>query len=191
MAQQRPGEPGDPLAGARLFETKGCVQCHAVGGKGGTDGPDLSRLRGARSLYELTAAMWNHIPLMAPRIRASSAPRPYLTSREMADVVAFLRDAGSPEAAGDAERGRQVVAAKGCLACHPLAPEPGRAARSLGRLRGLDSPWTVMAAMWNHAFLMDLVAADRTLPWPRLSAEEMADLVAFLRAHALGGRERR
>jgi mono/diheme cytochrome c family protein len=31
----------DPVSGARLFQAKGCVRCHAVNGVGGTGGPDL------------------------------------------------------------------------------------------------------------------------------------------------------
>ena len=40
--------PGDPSRGAELFHTKGaCAQCHAVAGRGGTLGPDLTEI-GAR-----------------------------------------------------------------------------------------------------------------------------------------------
>jgi ubiquinol-cytochrome c reductase cytochrome b subunit len=33
---------GDALQGATLFEQKGCIACHAIGGVGGIRGPDLS-----------------------------------------------------------------------------------------------------------------------------------------------------
>ena len=181
----------DPVAGARLFEAKGCAHCHAIKGVGGTEGPDLGRLQGSRSLYELTAAMWNHLPQMAPRIRASLAPRPYLTPNEMSDLVAFLHgprplEEPGPGESGDPARGRQLLADKGCLDCHSLTPPRGKAAKSLSGLRGVDSPWSVMATMWNHAFLMDLVTGDQKIVWPRLSSQEMAELVAFLRVHAYG-----
>jgi cytochrome c2 len=38
-------EPGNAKAGERLFTAKACVQCHAVGGKGGTVGPALDALK--------------------------------------------------------------------------------------------------------------------------------------------------
>lgn len=182
----------DPVTGARLFESKGCVQCHAINGAGGKEGPDLGGLERARSFYELTAAMWNHLPQMARRIRASAASRPYLTPNEMSDLMAFLGprslDGAAPEGAGGPARGRHLLADKGCLDCHSLSPPRGKAAGSLDGLKGVDSPWMVMAAMWNHAFLMAVVTDDRKVAWPRLSSGEMADLVAFLRAHAYGGR---
>ncbi|HLE34036.1 MAG TPA: hypothetical protein VJB38_15640, partial [Bacteroidota bacterium] len=34
--------PTDPLNGRITFEEKKCITCHAVGGFGGTAGPDLS-----------------------------------------------------------------------------------------------------------------------------------------------------
>jgi mono/diheme cytochrome c family protein len=184
----------DPVAGARLFEVKGCVQCHALKGVGGAGGPDLGHLERARSFYELTAAMWNHLPQMAKRLRASLADRPYLTPNEMSDLIAFLQGRRAVDesalAGGDPGRGRQLVADKGCLGCHSLTPPGGRVAKSLGWLKGVDSPWTVMASMWNHAFLMEAMVDDHKTAWPTLSAEEMADLVAFLRAHGYGGRGR-
>ena len=47
--------PGDPEAGALLYEQHDCAACHVIGGKGGTLGPDLGRIgleRGADHLRE-------------------------------------------------------------------------------------------------------------------------------------------
>jgi putative heme-binding domain-containing protein len=46
--------PGDPKAGEELFWGKaGCGRCHAVQGRGGRLGPDLSNIGGARALPQL------------------------------------------------------------------------------------------------------------------------------------------
>lgn len=190
----------DPVTGARLFEVKGCAQCHAINGVGGKDGPDLGRIEQPRSLYDLAAAMWNHLPRMAKRMWTSRADRPYLTANEMSDLIAFLsapRSFETPDQVergkqlrgrpGDPQRGQHLVAEKGCLGCHSLTGPGGKAAGSLDWLKGLDSPWTVIATMWNHSFLMELKSEERNSAWPLLSPDEMADLVAFLRAHAYSG----
>lgn len=187
----------DPVTGAHIFRAKGCVQCHSINGVGGKDGPDLGRIEQPRSFYDLAAAMWNHLPQMAKRMWPSRVDRPYLTPNEMSDLSAFLytpRSFDTPEriargerlrgGPGDPQRGQQLVAEKGCLGCHSLTGPGGKAAGSLDWLKGLDSPWTIIATMWNHAFLMELKAEERKSAWPTLSADEMADLVAFLRAHA-------
>jgi mono/diheme cytochrome c family protein len=191
-AEDRPARTPDPAAGARLFETKGCVRCHAINGSGGKDGPDLGRTERPRSLYEVAAAMWNHLPGMAPGIRTSLAARPYMTSAEMSDLITFLYAPTSlgerpPDPSGDPRRGRQLVADKGCLGCHSLSGPGGKAAGNLSSLKGVDSPWTVIATMWNHSFLMELKSQEeKAAAWPRLSPDELRDLVAFLRAHAYG-----
>jgi cytochrome c551/c552 len=185
----------DPVSGANLFRTKGCVACHAINGVGATRGPDLGRIQRPRSFYAFAASMWNHLPPMAQQIWALETNRPYLTANEISDLVAFLETSGAPgppgavdlgtwllREPGDTQRGRQLVADKGCLVCHSLSIDEGRrtVGGSLDRPVGFDTPWIVVATMWNHTFLMELETRKQGRTWPRLSAEEMADLAAFL-----------
>jgi cytochrome c oxidase cbb3-type subunit III len=44
---------GDAAAGAKLFHSAGCVNCHAVRGEGGIGGPDLADVGARRSLADL------------------------------------------------------------------------------------------------------------------------------------------
>lgn len=195
-AAQGGGNPTlDPVSGANLFRTKGCVGCHAINGVGGTRGPDLGQSQRPGSFYGFAARMWNHLPPMSQQIWASETNRPYLTANEMSDLVAFLETSGAPgppgavdlgtrllRAPGDAQRGRQLLANKGCLVCHSLSVDDGRrtAGGSLDRPVGFDTPWIVVSTMWNHTFLMELEARKQGRTWPRLSADEMADVAAFL-----------
>jgi hypothetical protein len=106
--------------------------------------------------------------------------------------VAFLSpgDPGRPAAddarllgeTGDPARGQQVVRDKGCLRCHSVSAPAGPRAGNLADLKGLESPWTVVAQMWNHAFLMELERQGQGGAWAPLTAGEMADLVAYVQA---------
>ena len=50
--------PGDAAAGAALFFGKaGCAACHAVRGRGGSPGPDLSHIGRARSFAQLRESL--------------------------------------------------------------------------------------------------------------------------------------
>jgi hypothetical protein len=82
--------------------------------------------------------------------------------------------------AGDATRGRALVAEKGCLRCHALSGPGGPHAGSLDHLKGFDTPQSIVAQMWNHAFLMELTTQAQGTGWAPLGPGEMADVVAFL-----------
>lgn len=181
---QSPPALGNAVAGEQLFRARGCLECHAA---------DVAQLQQhPQPLFTLAAAMWNHFPRMAEHIRASDRGRPYLTSGEMRDLVAFL-DARARDGApvteahllgtpGDPARGRQLVADKRCLECHSTsAPASGKPGGSFADIKGFDSPWVIVAQMWNHAFRMQLEQKDKGIAWAPLNATEMADLVAYLR----------
>lgn len=58
---------------------------------------------------------------------------------------------------GDRQRGEQVVAEKGWLACHAWAggDVTGKVGGSFDRWTGSDSPWMTVSTIWNHAFRME------------------------------------
>lgn len=178
--------PGDPKAGETLFGTKGCVQCHEVGGKGGRRGPSLDFLKSANSPVLVAAALWNHGPDMGAKLEASGVQRPTFEGQELADIISYIvaaaRDPGGGAervVPGVPERGQKLFAAKRCVACHSAAGKGGKVGPELAR--GHHVSLTRFAAlMWNHAPGMWAQMEARGIQVPRLKGQEMADIVAFL-----------
>jgi len=174
--------PGRSEEGRRLFLDKRCILCHSVGGVGGQVGPDLGERGLNWSLTQFAAAMWNKAPKMMEAMRAREIAVPQLQAEEMADLVAYLYSVRYFVEPGHPGKGRQALADKGCLGCHSVAGAGGKVASDFARVKGLDSPGTVISALWNHSFIMEHRAERRKVSWPKLRPEEMADLVAFLQA---------
>jgi putative heme-binding domain-containing protein len=53
----RQAATGDSVKGAQLYQSKGCAGCHAIDGKGGRLGPDLSSIGARRSLAHLRESL--------------------------------------------------------------------------------------------------------------------------------------
>jgi len=172
--------PGRADEGHRLFIEKRCRDCHGEAGKGGGVGPDLAERGVHRSLTQFAAAMWDKAPAMLAAMKARGIPVPQLRAEEMADIVAYLYAVQYFAVPGDRQRGARVAKDKGCLGCHTLRARDGTAPVELSRVAGLESAAGVVAALWNHSFLAEPAAAQRG--WAELRADEMADLLAFLRS---------
>jgi mono/diheme cytochrome c family protein len=170
--------PGDREEGRRLFAEKRCADCHGASGHGGI-APDLTDRRLGGSTLDLAAAMWNKAPGMTAAMRARGIPVVQLRPAEMADILAFLYAVRYVGPGGDPRRGVLVATDKGCLGCHALAGERGKPASDLTRSRQLDSPGTILGALWNHAFLETRPTPTR---WAPMSGEQMADLIAYLQS---------
>jgi mono/diheme cytochrome c family protein len=168
--------PGRPDEGRRLFTDKRCVECHSAGGAGGKAAPDLTERGLSRSLTQFTAGMWNKAPAMIEAMKGRAIPVPQLRPDEMADIVAYLYSVRYFGQGGDARRGAAVASTKGCLGCHAVGAERGKAAGGLARARGTDSPAGVIAALWNHTFL----AQPQKTGWAELTPDQLADLTAYL-----------
>jgi hypothetical protein len=145
-------------------------------------GPDLAERALHRSLTDFAAAMWNKAPTMLEAMRARAVPVPQLTPEEMADLVALLYSVRYFAEPGDPASGVRVATAKGCLTCHGLHGERGKAASDLAQARTTTSPGGVLSALWNHSFIGDPRPPRDRAPWATIRPEEMADLIAYLRS---------
>ncbi len=174
------GPAQDPLAGARVFGVKGCARCHAVNGVGGTGGPDLARTARPRSFYDLGAALWNHAPRMADRMRQLGIARPRLDPQEAGDLVAFLFAASYFDPRGNRDAGRRLFTAKRCVTCHQVDGVGGVVGPSLDGLGPSTTPIALAAAMWNHGPQMAEAMKTRGIPRPSLTGAELRDVMAYL-----------
>jgi mono/diheme cytochrome c family protein len=176
--------PGDPARGRFLFHDKGCQDCHAVGGTGGTLGPDLGAYSRYVSPLFLTAALWNRGQPMARAMAARNMTRPVFRGNDIADLLAYIRSAGGATERvyalpGSPKRGEVLLRTKRCGDCHAVRGHGGDVGPDLAvTVKG--SLMQIGGAMWNHGPKMWARMAERGIEVPTLSAEEMSDLVSFL-----------
>ncbi len=163
--------PGRANEGRALFGQRQCIKCHTIQGSGGNVGPDLGKRGLYRDLFEFAAAMWNKAPAMLHQMNLRKVTVPSLTSGEMADLVAYLRSFQYFGTPGNAARGRQLLADKQCVKCH--------SSPSALQEKGLDSPASVTAALWNHGGEMLERFQERNITWPQLSADDITHMAAF------------
>jgi mono/diheme cytochrome c family protein len=181
-AQPLFGPAQDPIAGSRVFGDKGCVKCHAVNGVGGKVGPDLGRLPRPRSFFDLGAAMWNHLPRMAERMRALGVARPRLDPRETGDLIAFLFTLNYFDPPGNPQVGRRIFTHKKCVVCHQVNDMGGVVGPSLDYLKQYGSPILVAAAMWNHGPAMMETMRAKGIERPMFKDAELLDLIAYIKS---------
>lgn len=179
----------NPLAGSRVFGTKGCTTCHAVNGLGGKIGPDLSRVPRPRSFYDLTAAMWNHLPQVVQRMEALGIERPRLDVRETEDLIGFLYTRNYFDAPGNARAGQRYFAEKRCIACHQVDGAGGVVGPNLDFFKQFGSPIFIIAAMWNHGPQMSEAMKAAGIERPAFIGPELQDLVAYLATASTGPRD--
>jgi cytochrome c551/c552 len=181
--------PQNPLQGRIVFEEKKCIDCHAVGGFGGTAGPDLSRERFFGSTLELASIIWNHAPQMNRKFRQLRMSRPNLTESEMLDLFGFLyylRYLGEP---GSVSRGKNLLESKGCVGCHMVGGKGGKVGPDFDQTQRYASPIYMVQAMWNHGPAMQEQMKKNKVTYPTLTGQDVADISAYLRQAAAGTTE--
>ena len=170
-------EPGDPRKGKALVD-RACGRCHAV--KGGT-GSDLSRWGMYTNPILWAQMMWNHSIQMEKEMRKIGLSWVEFKGSEMVDLIAYIRSL-NPNAEkvylspGDPRSGERLFGGKGCIQCHSRGSQMDLAKRK-------DFPRTLVqlaGMMWNHSPKMWREMEKKGMERPALTAQEMADLVAYL-----------
>jgi mono/diheme cytochrome c family protein len=147
--------------GAKLFESKGCIVCHA------------SRAKGTLTLTGVAAAMWNHAPLL-------HREPPRLDTSEMREVLSYSWAKPFFESSGDAAKGRRLFAGKHCADCHTGAGPGPVLSDKAGTWNGI----TMVSALWHHGPAMLAEMNRRKIGWPAFRSGEMTDLIAFINQRA-------
>jgi mono/diheme cytochrome c family protein len=114
--------PG-PQAGRRLFEEKGCIGCHAVGGKGGTVGPALDEVGKRHDPQWISAHFRNPVAVspgsVMPQFNFNEqeirALTEFLLSLSDTNIIGFMK---FPSLMTPIDRGRAVYRKYGCAGCH-------------------------------------------------------------------------
>ena len=150
-------------AGEKLFVSKGCTECHV-----GSNALE-SKLKN-QTLTDIAAAMWRHQPEMKKE-------PPTLSPEEMKQLLGYIWAKQYFTGTGNADRGKKVFESKNCAVCHN---DPASGAPSLAKGKNGHSDITMVAALWEHGPKMLESMGQRKLAWPRFSATEMSDLIAFL-----------
>jgi mono/diheme cytochrome c family protein len=149
-------------SGAALFQSKGCAGCHT--GRLALE----SRLKN-QTLTEIAVDMWNHEPLMSPN-------PPTLSQEEMRQILGYIWAQQYFRGSGSADRGRHVFEEKNCATCHNNASS---GAPSLAGKKNY-SDITMVSVLWEHGPRMLDQMTQKNIAWPRFTAREMSDLIAYL-----------
>lgn len=168
--------PGNPVAGANVFEAKGCSVCHQAQAGDDVVVP-LEEMDLHRSVTAIAGTMWNHSQLMLEAMRNKGLKWPTFAGSEMADLIAYMYFYDYLAPLGSADRGSAVFASKGCDRCHDSVED------ILGSSSyPLTTPSDLIRTMWNHVPHMRELVVARNIDWPELSPDELRDLYAYFLA---------
>ena len=172
----------DAAHGRELFQSRGCVECHKLNGRGGSAAPDLGKIvdRGFTPAM-LAATMWNHAPVMWSSMRARNVSPAPLSEQDAADLFAAFYAAHYFDIPGDAARGKAVFSRAACARCHGIESSPVAAAPPVRNWNALSDSVSLVANMWNHAARMKAELEKDRIAWPKLTGADVADLLVYLR----------
>ena len=172
---------GDPANGRKLFDSKGCSRCHAIFGSGSRVGPDLGAAELRGSVTQIAGRMWNHWPQMNQAMRELGMQRPQFSGDELADIFAYIFIARYEGTGVDVSRGETMYRVKGCATCHGEGAQ-GDIWPALNAGSEEATKENITQRMWNHGPDMWAKMLEQQIPWPRFEADELADLLAYLKS---------
>jgi mono/diheme cytochrome c family protein len=111
-------------------------------------------------------------------VDAAKIGRPQVTAGQAADLYAYLSGgSGRQNPVGAAARGQQVFEAKLCASCHE---QVDTGAPNLAAKAGQFTAFSMVSALWQHGTGMLARMVEQNKEWQVLSAQEMADIIAYL-----------
>jgi cytochrome c2 len=98
----------------------------------------------------------------------------------MADLLGYMSLAGTDLTGGDPSSGEALFEGLPCSGCHALPGEKPGIGPDVEDIRTAADPYEAAAMMLRHARDMKVAMELKHVPWPRLDADDLLDLYAFL-----------
>ena len=172
-----------PWKGVDIFRDKGCIQCHAVYGRGGEDGPDLGKDKFYGTYLDFAALMWNHIPNMEDKMEKIGLSFPEFNPEETEQLItylAYIRYKGEP---GHEFAGKKLLNSKGCVKCHKFGGEGGDIGPDITSELEYLSPIILVETMWNHGPNMMDIFEQNNIKRPQFKNNEIIDIAVAIKAY--------
>jgi mono/diheme cytochrome c family protein len=153
---------GTQARGERAFEQRGCAACHSAG-----PGTPVENWRGISDPFALVQQMWNHASLMRASREQRGVVFEKLSSRDLADLTAFVTKGAArstPSTMPETRQGEALFKSN-CGACHPAIVNLQQRMRD-------RTPAEVAAGLWNHANSMQNV--------PLAAPNDMRSIVGYV-----------
>lgn len=170
---------GNAENGMKAFRDKGCVRCHSIFGKGGKDAPDLGKTVSQANVTVLITRIWNHAGKMQARFREKKLAWPYFQETEMNDLIVFLYSLNYEDKPGDPGKGDEVFRKNQCADCH--FKTDADKAKIVKDIQAADAV-LFATQIWNHIPAMEAAMVTKGVPWPRMSGQNLRDVLAFLKS---------
>lgn len=170
--------PGDPKKGERIFQKARCIACHAIRGKGGHHGPDLSDVKIQLSITRMAAILWNHYPTMYREMKSMGISHPHFRQDEMADLLSYLYSINFKDIKSDLKKGQKAFLSK-CSSCHSYKGEGGRLASDLFVWKGKEEDDLILH-IWNKLPNMIKLSQEQGSKLSKLSGDDVRNITAFL-----------
>lgn len=175
--------PGNAREGRQVFAGKGCIKCHAIRGEGGKGGGDLGKKAKAfyKSLTLIVSSMWDKGPEVLAKMSQTQAGIPKFTSKEMADLIAYLYFLHFNDEPGNPSNGRRAFSDLGCIKCHGTDGTKGEFMNVDLSKYQKAAPMDFVAGYWNHGAEIENAMKAKGISWPRFRKGDLADLIEFVR----------
>lgn len=180
-------EPGNVLAGREILVSKGCGQCHRVSDtdKGGGIGLDVTKWSPFINPIIMADKMWSHAPAMKALMRRKGIKWPELTGVDLVNIIAYVQSLGTGGEdeylmPGSPIKGEELFTKKNCIQCHEAGLAPQTPKIEIAKDAFPQTLAEMAMKMWSHFPVMLQAMQSREIEQPRLTAQEMADLIAYL-----------
>jgi mono/diheme cytochrome c family protein len=174
--------------GWRLFQEKGCLDCHSL------RSPQTAReiaeqkarpILGADgnlppTFSEFGERLLNHFPVMNQALGTEHKSAPVFHDGELADITGFLYSLRYLEPAGSPNVGASIFVWRQCADCHG---KDGEGTARGPALRGRGQTYTsirLATDLWRHGESMFDASRKRNQAWPTLQESDVGDLLSFL-----------